>query len=288
MTWLKKEKRKINYFHLLIVILVPVLIIGILCYGVHVVLTPKEEVKEVKVVKKKKNEPTIEALLKHSLEPVGSTMYIWGGGWNKADTGAGKEARTISVSKQWKTFYQSQDENYDYTQYEYQIHNGLDCSGFIGWTVYNTMETKNNQSGYVTESGNIPSLYQEKGFGTVTSSTDVKDYKPGDIMANDEHVYMVLGQYSDGSVLLIHSSPPGVRIAGTPSKDGNVNSKAVIAAKEIMAKEYPEWYAKYPDCTADYSFLTSYDQFRWNSKTMKDAKKIQKLSARQIVHLLFD
>lgn len=284
----KKRKRKINYFHLLIVILVPVLIIGVLCYGVHVVLTPKEEVKEVKVEKKKKNEPTIEALLKHSLEPVGSTMYIWGGGWNKADTGAGKEARTIGVSKQWKTFYQSQDENYDYTQYEYQIHNGLDCSGFIGWAVYNTMETKNNQSGYVTESGNIPSLYQEKGFGTVTSSTDVKDYKPGDIMANDEHVYMVLGQYSDESVLLIHSSPPGVRIAGTPSKDGNVNSKAVIAAKEIMAKEYPEWYAKYPDCTVDYSFLTRYDQFRWNSKTMKDANKIQKLSARQIVHLLFD
>lgn len=39
---------------------------------------------------------------------------------------------------------------------------------------------------------------------------------------------------------------------------------------------------------ADISFLTDYDQFRWNSKTMKDAKKIQKLDARQIVHLLYD
>ena len=32
---------------------------------------------------------TIEALLKTALEPVGSTMYIWGGGWDDADNEAG-------------------------------------------------------------------------------------------------------------------------------------------------------------------------------------------------------
>lgn len=73
-----------------------------------------------------------------------------------------------------------------------------------------------------------------------------------------------------------------------PDQEGDLDSQAITAAKKIMEREYPAWYHKYPDCMADISFLTDYDQFRWNSKTMKDAKKIQKLDARQIVHLLYD
>ena len=29
------------------------------------------------------------------MEPVGSTMYIWGGGWNSEDNGAGEDAKII-------------------------------------------------------------------------------------------------------------------------------------------------------------------------------------------------
>lgn len=48
---------------------------------------------------------TLKTLLLTALEPVGSTMYVWGGGWNKADTGAGIEAVSIGVTSKWKAFF---------------------------------------------------------------------------------------------------------------------------------------------------------------------------------------
>ena len=51
---------------------------------------------------------TLENLLKTALLPIGNTMYIYGGGWNEEDTGAGIEAmtilKTITTSK-IKTIY---------------------------------------------------------------------------------------------------------------------------------------------------------------------------------------
>ncbi len=40
--------------------------------------------------------------LRTAMEPVGSTMYIWGGGWNSEDSGAGKDAKIIGVNPNWK------------------------------------------------------------------------------------------------------------------------------------------------------------------------------------------
>lgn len=283
------KRRKFHPFRLVLVLLVPLLLVTGIIGGISLLRNKEEPVSEKKVTKKETiSNASIEAFLKHSLEPMGSTMYIWGGGWNKSDTGAGKEAKTIGISKTWKTFAQKQDASYDFNNYLYQIHDGLDCSGYVGWMVYNTMETENNKAGFVTESGNMIQDYTDRGWGKRIPANQIEDYKPGDILANDSHVYVVWGQYGDGSVLLAHSSPPGVRLCGTPTLDGNVNSEAIQSAKKIMAREFPTWYAKYPDCTADYSYLTSYDQFRWNTKTMKDAKTMQKLSARQVVNLLFE
>lgn len=246
------KKRRLHIFRLLLVILVPVVFLSACGFGLYQLFKPKEE---VVVEKKPVHQPTIEALLKHSLEPIGTTMYVWGGGWNKEDTAGGKETKTIGLSPKWKEFASKQDATYDYTQYEYQIHDGLDCSGYIGLVVYNTMETKNNQINYVKESGSILKYYKQKGFGKIIPAQDIKNYKPGDLLANSEHIYMVLGQYKDGSVLLVHSSPPGVRIAGTPDQEGDLDSQAITAAKKIMEREYPAWYHKYPDCMADISFF---------------------------------
>ena len=35
--------------------------------------------------------------LKTALQPVGRTVYIWGGGWNEEDTAAGVEAQAMSA-----------------------------------------------------------------------------------------------------------------------------------------------------------------------------------------------
>ncbi len=229
---------------------------------------------------------TLEKFLKTAMEPVGQTMYVWGGGWNEEDTAAGTEAKTIGVSSQWKDFFEKQDANYNYQDTLYQIHDGLDCSGYVGWAIYNIMETKSGQNGYVMLSGAMASTYASYGWGSYYSKDQVKDFLPGDIMSNEEHVYIVLGTCEDGSVLLVHSSPPGVRICGTDSF-GTGQSQAIALAQQIMSEYYPEWYDKFPDCTVDSSYLVDYDQFRWNTETFSDASNLQKKSADQIINLLF-
>ena len=51
---------------------------------------------------------TILHLLETAIEPVGRTMYIWGGGH------AGKEQTMIGVSPQWEKFFNKQKSNYNY------------------------------------------------------------------------------------------------------------------------------------------------------------------------------
>ena len=58
--------------------------------------------------------------LRTAMEPVGSTMYIWGGGWNSEDNGAGEDAKIIGVNPNWKKFFISQDSDYDYKEHNYR------------------------------------------------------------------------------------------------------------------------------------------------------------------------
>ena len=54
-------------------------------------------------------------LLAYAKEPLGQVMYVWGGGWNEEDTGAGTESRHLGLSPAWKTFADAQDATYDLT-----------------------------------------------------------------------------------------------------------------------------------------------------------------------------
>lgn len=233
---------------------------------------------------------TLKKLLLTGLEPVGTTMYVWGGGWNKADTGAGKEARSIGVSPQWEKFFKKQTSSYDYKKTRYQISNGLDCSGYIGWCVYNILNTTDGKAGYVMSSKKMAGNFASRGWGTYTAKKSVKNYRAGDIMSSGGHVWMVVGQCSDGSVVLLHSSPPGVQLAGTPSKKGKTESKAVKLASSYMKKYYPEWYKKYPNCAKDTQYLTQYAQMRWNitgAAIMTDPDGYRNMSADKILKDLF-
>ena len=148
------------------------------------------------------------------------------------------------------------------------------------------MESTSGNSGYVMKSGEMASTYASYGWGSFIPYSEVKDHKPGDIFSNEEHVYISLGTCKDGSVLLVHSSPPGVRICGTLLPDGET-SMAVDLASSIMSAHYPEWFEKYPSCDVEISYLTDYDQFQWNTDTLSDAHSIQNLSAEEIADLLW-
>lgn len=234
---------------------------------------------------------TLRNFLKISLAPVGSTMYIWGGGWNKADNGAGKDALRIGVNPQWRTFAAGQKSSYNYRNYRYKRGYGLDCSGFVGWTVYNALHTSKGKAGegYVDKAKNLAKNYAEKGWGTFRKASAVKDYKPGDIMSGSGHVYIVIGSCEDGSVVFVHASPAGVQIGGTASPLGQKNSKAVKLARKYMKKYYPSWYRRFPDNARGASYL-DYSQFRWNLRDgsiMEDPDNYREQSAKEVLRDLF-
>lgn len=227
---------------------------------------------------------SLENLIATALEPVGSTMYIWGGGWNEADTGAGTEALSIGCSARWAAFASAQDSSYNHNDHRYQIHDGLDCSGYIGWTIYNVFRSSNSQSesdGYVMKARTMAETFAGYGWGSFIPAGSATDWKPGDICSMSGHVWLSLGTCRDGSVLLLHSSPPGVRLCGTLSADGS-KTDAVALAEKWMSRCYPGWYAKYPKCSVDYSYLTSSSLMRWNDDTLAGASQLQALSAEEI------
>ncbi|MGN0355076.1 MAG: hypothetical protein ACI4EI_08360 [Muricoprocola sp.] len=238
---------------------------------------------------KENTQRTIKQFLTVALQPVGSTLYVWGGGWNREDTGAGIEARTIGVSPQWEKFFDRQTKYYDYTKTRYQIHNGLDCSGYVGWAIYNLMETEDGKKGYVMSARRMAKNFANRGWGTYTEKGKIKNHKAGDIMSSSGHVYIVVGECEDGSVVLLHSSPPGVQLCGTYTPEGKANSQAVKLAKKYMKKYYPEYYKRYGGCSRNVTYLQLYNRFRWkiNGTVMSDPDGYRDMTADKILKDLF-
>lgn len=223
-----------------------------------------------KYIKGERGIRTIDNLIKTAFEPVGKVMYIYGGGWNEADTCGGIETMTLGLSPKWLDFSAKQSSSYNYKDYDYKkdisvIHYGLDCSAYVGWVIYNVFNDGRN---YVTNSYKMGQLLSSLDYGFVIDKNNIKEIKKGDIMfsnCNDcKHIYIALKSYSDGSVLLLHSSPPGVQLSGTYAPNGNKNSQAIDFATKYMKKYYPSWYNRFPHNGRDERYLSHYDCFRWS------------------------
>lgn len=247
--------------------------------------------KKVRTTVAPKGVSTIKNFLKTGLAPMGSTMYIWGGGWNRADTAAGLTARKVGLTAKWRSFAKKQKKTYNYRRHRYRITYGLDCSGYVGFCVYNIMNTSNRKKGYVYSSADMAKKLSRMGFGTYRDRSEVKDYKAGDIMSSTcgccRHVWIVTGQCSDGSVVLIHSSPDGVKLSGTPTPKGKKNSKAVRLARKYMKTYYPSWYRRFPDVTCQKQYLTHYSQMRWKEDVLSDPDGYGDMQADKVLKDLF-
>ncbi len=216
---------------------------------------------------------TIKNFLATALQPVGSTMYIWGGGWSDI-------AQKFGVSLAWKAFFGKQDKDYKFTDYclsvsadgeaeqpdSKYITQGLDCSGFVGWAVYNLLNEDDNGLSLVRKSVEQPKFFaKDCKLGEFSDYKTVTSVKPGDVLAIKEgHVYISLGQCKDGSVVIVDSSPPGVQIRGTKDNSGSYDSEAVALANEYMSKYYPEWYAKFPNCVSKSADYKEDSKFSWD------------------------
>ncbi|MBQ7678168.1 MAG: hypothetical protein IJT32_08035 [Lachnospiraceae bacterium] len=212
---------------------------------------------------------TLKNFLSTALMPVGGTLYVYGGGWNWQDTGAGLSARTIGVPYEWQTFYLSHYRNYTYkdgtaaSYYPYGGFNeygyaGLDCSGYLGWTLYNTFETAGGREGYVTKSTSFAKSLAGRGWGTFTQNVSLTgavcgaSMRPGDIMSMNGHVWLSLGTCSDGSVLIAHSIPSkniygqqggGVQLSAVGR---STDCEAYRLADAYMSAHCPVWHSYYP------------------------------------------
>ena len=270
-------------------------------------------------------ERTLKNYLQTAMNPVGTALYVYGGSWDWQDVNSSNQALTIGLPQSWIDFFQQQDANYTYKNsadpaHSYYPHNswnqyyyaGVDCSAYIGWTVYNVMHTESTTNdlsdGYVMSAVKMAKTFAEKGWGTWTR--DIKSFKPGDIFSMSGHVWTVLGVCDDGSIVFLHSTPSdskagqgggGVQLSAlNPNGDSDKDCEAYKLVTKYMTKYYPEWSERYDAVLRSYiSYATpatgtKYKEtwsgnFSWNldSSGLTDPDGYADMSAAEILADLF-
>ena len=196
---------------------------------------------------------TLKNFLATAMEPVGTALYVYGGTWDWQDVNSSNQSMTIGLSQSWIDFFQSQDKTYHYKNpnpaESYYPHNawnqyyyaGIDCSGYVGWSVYNLMNTENStvadNKGYVMSATKQAGVFaSNEGWGTMDMGDVLMDettgkpwvdedgdgrriyegheFKPGDIFSMNGHVWISLGTCKDGSIVFMHSTPNTTNGAG--------------------------------------------------------------------------
>ena len=268
-------------------------------------------------------ELTLTNFLKTSLMPVGTALYVYGGGWNWQDTGSAIQTRTLGVSRDWVAFFEDHDTDYTYKDtddneaqsdpttsyfgyggYNEYYYAGLDCSGFVGWALYNTFETQNGREGYVCYASTMAKGLADRGWGTFANdvATDTV-LAPGSVVSTAGHVWISLGTCPDGSVVIAHSTPSpsrtgqpggGVQIASI-SEGATEDCDAYRLAKRYMSTYYPAWYARYEASPQDRARYLTFDckatgVFVWDTEGeagLKDPDGIQGMSAEEALEAIF-
>ena len=274
---------------------------------------------------------TILNLLKTAFEPMGTTLYIYGGGWDFQDEGSGNQTRIIGVSDAWVNFFNNNNASYEFHDtcgnginyypengWNTYYYNGLDCSAYIGWTLYNTMYSQSmTQEGFVCASTKMAkTLAKEYGFGTwehvaVNNPSEkdfqkvVKTLKPGDIVSMNGHVYMVVGVCTDNSAVIINSTATlsstgaeagGVQINAISVKGtGDTGCEAYNLACQYTAK-YPKWAERYPVTMKDPATYLAFPEknaatgiLHWNvdENGLNDPEGIRNMNAEQVLQEIF-
>lgn len=237
---------------------------------------------------------TVKNYLLNALKPVGSTLYVWGGGW------AQPTVTYKGLYPLWKQWYDANSGDYDYNNYRDLSQStrakGLDCSGFVAWSTYNVMQTKSGVgSGYADSAATVASTYANYGWGSLRTQATLKQnnyrgqFQAGDVASSPGHAWIVLGQCSDGSYVIVHSTPPCVQIAGTPTPSGNYSSEAISLAKEYMNRYYPSTVEKFGlgSSTGYTTYFAGCNTMRWNDSTLSDPDGYADMDAEQILADLF-
>lgn len=261
---------------------------------------------------------TLRNFLATALAPVGTVLYLFGGGWNWQDTGSDCRAEGIGLSPSWIRFFQSQDAAFTYknpdpahsyypfggwNQYHYA---GLDCSGYVGWAVYNTLNYAGGLGGWVMSAKKMARTFSENGWGIWMRT--VRNFRPGDVFSMSGHVWICLGTCPDGSVVIVHSTPSvsrsgwpggGVQISAL-NPAGGKSCEAYHLADRYMTEFYPRWSGRYEAVVREYGDYTTptvsgpdaewSGLFRWNLNggVLADPDGSARMTAGALLADLFD
>ena len=276
---------------------------------------------------------TLKNLLATALAPCGTTLYVYGGGWDYQDVGSSNEAMSIGVSGNWVKFFNENNANYTYKntnrsqsyypfgEWNEYYYAGLDCSGYVGWVVYNVMNTESlSGKGYVMGSSRQAKTFAGYGWGTwqhTVEGSSASNYnyvllanalKVGDILSTKGHVMIVLGKCSDGSFVILHSTPSnsitgqpggGVQLSAiNPKNSGNNDTEAYRLCDEYMKKYFPLWSERYEASTRSTTSAFDFPDTNMNTGFMHwtldgtgvltDPDGYANMSAREILEDLFN
>lgn len=216
---------------------------------------------------------TLKNLLRTALVPCGRTLWVWGGGH-------GPDANIMGMPQSWENYFVTHSTpGYQGRMEEVAFYKGPDCSGYMNWVLANTAYTPSNRTGLVLLAEDVARVYSSYGWTRLSGPSD-QVYKPGDIVCMDYgHVWISLGQYEDGSVILVHNSTKGVQISGT----GGI---AHQRAGYYMQKYFPYW--PYPAMLVDW-YKGFMNKGRWitnGSGLLTDPDGIQNMKPDQVLELL--
>ena len=237
---------------------------------------------------------TLKNFLQTGLMPAGNVLYVYGGGWDWQDIGSSEQARSIGVSELWTDAFTRVDAGYCYrdeahpsettfpfgewNQYYYL---GLDCSAFVGWTLYNTIYDESlTHPGFVRPACDMAKMLAEDyDFGT-WSHTET-ELRPGDVVSTAGHVWICVGCCPDGSAVTVESNITpsctgvwggGVHLcAVSPKGENDRTCAACELVSSYMETYYPQWAERYPTTVFDRSKAMSFSDdpastgvFHWN------------------------
>ncbi|MCC8037987.1 MAG: hypothetical protein LIP02_07640, partial [Bacteroidales bacterium] len=226
-------------------------------------------------------ERTLTNLLRTAITPMGTTLYVFGGAWNWQDNGGDANSTHIGVPPTWVKFFEQNDASYQYknpdptrSYYPYLGYNeyhycGADCSGFVGWTIYNTLHDQPGGQSFVMSSRIMAKTLADT-YNMGTFSKD-KNLKTGDIVSMPGHVYMVVGTCDDGSILIAHSTVNDGRGSGIQlsAVSDDPDCEALSLARRYMAR-FPQWHVRYdaalkdPAVYLDFASQPTYGHFTWS------------------------
>ncbi|MDR1260328.1 MAG: hypothetical protein LBJ83_01195 [Oscillospiraceae bacterium] len=250
--------------------------------------------------------------LGRSCHRVAQAIYGWGGGW---DPNGGVETTQLidPVSPERQAFYQQNASATVGMQYTFGLRaQCMDCSGLTAnicrstWPQSDWGQILGPQRMGSHRIG--PSL-EADGWGQVCPHGTAAP-APGDLAFTETagHIAIVVACCSDGSVVLLESTPPRIALRGTPSTSGRRASEAAALSEEFMARYHPgdceqfrgwetqtlwlvnnPWMDDHPQVRDTLSLfchhkaINEYALFKFNQRVVTDRTGLRRMDPREVM-----